>query len=61
VTTRFENGTTYTQTYDLEGHQTLVTANGHTNSFIFNGDRQLVAQQVDGLTTAVYVASGLCS
>ena len=55
ITTRVEDGLTYTQTFDAENRLISVTVSGQTTQFIYNGDGTLVKKiKPDGSKT-IYV------
>ena len=55
MTTRIEDGLTYTQTFDAENRLISVTLSGQTTRFIYNGDGNLVKKiKPDGSKT-IYV------
>ncbi|MDY7078847.1 MAG: LamG-like jellyroll fold domain-containing protein [Chloroflexota bacterium] len=54
MTTRNENGTSYTQDFDAENRLVRVTADSETTEFIYDGDGQRV-KKIDGSGTTAYV------
>ncbi len=56
MVTRTENGVTYTQTWDKENRLKMVTVNGQTTTFDYDGDGKRV-KKVQGGQTTVYIGN----
>lgn len=56
MATRFENGVTYTHTWDAENRPKAISGGGHTVTYTYDADGQRVKKVEDGQTT-VYIGN----
>jgi YD repeat-containing protein len=58
MTSRVEDGTSYTQTFNAEGRLASVTVGGNTWTFTYDGDGNRIKQVNPDSTTTLFLGGG---